>query len=445
MARNPEPRWHKARRRWVSNIGEPLPNGRAGTVYFPRFHPTTGRPIDERDKDWAYTYQAWYREQRRTAPAAVSSSPTLAEVLDAYLGDLGARATAGRVTAAHLKATRSLVGRLCMYRQPDGTRLADRPSDTLGPADLEGVVHKLQELGRSPHYVDAFCRVAMAAMNWAIRRGPGREALLASNPFVGFKAPTLPVSPERFAERSVAARWLWYLRLHANAYKPGTQGRRFARSLLHLVWLLIRTGARPGEACDLRWSDLKPEAGRTPAGHRMGRVQIPPDRWKTGGKTGKMRTIYLYPPLVRLLERLARDPERHRTHVFVHGRGRGGKGSGEPWASGSVLSKTITRLRREMMADQEAIRGRRRAGEPVGAVAAWLAEADLSDEGPNRIVNYLWRHTAASTLIMMGIDLATIAEQLGTSVEMLRKHYGHLIDAHLQAAAVKFAYGRRGA
>lgn len=67
----------------------------------------------------------------------------------------------------------------------------------------------------------------------------------------------------------------------------------------------------------------------------------------------------------------------------------------------------------------------------------------VTDEGHNRVVNYLWRHTAASSLIMMGLDLPTIAKLLGTSVEMLNKHYGHLLDDHLARAAESLARAQR--
>jgi integrase len=66
------------------------------------------------------------------------------------------------------------------------------------------------------------------------------------------------------------------------------------------------------------------------------------------------------------------------------------------------------------------------------------------DEGENRLVNYRWRHTAISTLLMLGVDVATVAELTGTSPDMIYKFYGHLLDEHLRGAAEKLM-GRKSA
>ena len=70
------------------------------------------------------------------------------------------------------------------------------------------------------------------------------------------------------------------------------------------------------------------------------------------------------------------------------------------------------------------------------------AGVDFAADGPNRLVNYRWRHTAISTLLMMGIDVATPAELTGTSPEMIHRNYGHLLMDHLASAADKLATGR---
>jgi integrase len=134
----------------------------------------------------------------------------------------------------------------------------------------------------------------------------------------------------------------------------------------------------------------------------------------------------------------------HPLFVFVQAGGRGGKGAGEPWPSGSRLSKTILKVRRELIARQVALRERIQAGDPT--VKPWerrLAAVPVADEGHNRLVNYRWRHTAISTLLMLGVDVPTVAELTGTSPEMIYKTYGHLLDAHLAAAAEKTIGGRR--
>jgi integrase len=118
----------------------------------------------------------------------------------------------------------------------------------------------------------------------------------------------------------------------------------------------------------------------------------------------------------------------------VHGRGRGGKGAGEPWKDGLRLSKAILRVGREAIARGVALGAQ---GRPTRGLER------IRDEGHNRLTNYRWRHTAISTLLMMGIDVPTVAELTGTSPEMVYRIYGHLLESHLRAAAEKLAGGRR--
>ncbi len=60
------------------------------------------------------------------------------------------------------------------------------------------------------------------------------------------------------------------------------------------------------------------------------------------------------------------------------------------------------------------------------------------------MVNYRFRHAAASTLLMLGVDVPTVAELLGTSAEMIYRNYGHILDKHLEQAAGKLlGAGRR--
>jgi integrase len=65
------------------------------------------------------------------------------------------------------------------------------------------------------------------------------------------------------------------------------------------------------------------------------------------------------------------------------------------------------------------------------------AAVKVRDERHDRLVNYRWRHTAISTLLMLGVDVPTVAELTGTSPEMINKHYSHL------AAAAEKLVGRK--
>jgi integrase len=59
----------------------------------------------------------------------------------------------------------------------------------------------------------------------------------------------------------------------------------------------------------------------------------------------------------------------------------------------------------------------------------------LKDEGPDRLICYRWRHTAASKLLMDGVPIAVVADLLGTSAQMIAKVYGRILDEPLANAA----------
>lgn len=105
---------------------------------------------------------------------------------------------------------------------------------------------------------------------------------------------------------------------------------------------------------------------------------------------------------------------RKGVHLFVTPR------DALPWRA-SNLSTTTQRYRDEAIAD----------GLP------------LTPAGPDRLTCYRWRHTAASTLLMEGVDMATVAELLGTSVVMIQRVYGHILAGHLAQAAERLTNRRR--
>ena len=205
---------------------------------------------------------------------------------------------------------------------------------------------------------------------------------------------------------------------------------------------LIRTGARPKELCGLEWGDIRWAGWRTSAGLVAAKAEIPADRWKAGAATGEYRTIYFTPVLTRALHREHRRCGGRR-HVFVHGRGQGGRGEGEPWRDGSVLSKVVLRVRRELIARQAEWNATLKSGGTVRPWEARMAAVAVQDDGPDKLSHYRWRHTAASTLLMAGVDVPTVAELLGTSPDMIYRSYGHILDGHLAAAAEHTVTGRR--
>ncbi len=152
-----------------------------------------------------------------------------------------------------------------------------------------------------------------------------------------------------------------------------------------------------------------------------GRIQLDPSRWKSGGKTGKPREVFLPPARVAIIQAIEAIPDRHPRFIFTHKRGmmanlRGSTEAshGEIW-SASALPNKICFLRYKAILD----------GLP------------LVDKGENRFVLYRLSHTAAAKLLMAGVDVGTVARLLGTSTRMIESTYGSYTSGHLTKAASK--------
>ena len=141
-------------------------------------------------------------------------------------------------------------------------------------------------------------------------------------------------------------------------------------SLRDIVECLILTGCRPGDpALTLR----KHYDGRT------GSIRFT--------SKGHDRTIPLSPAARKLFDRLARG-KLPNAHLFT-------QSDGMPWDS-----------------------------------KAWHApirEAVSKAKVPDKTVLYTLRHSWITDAIVGGMDLLTVAKLVGTSLQMIEKHYGHLV------------------
>lgn len=422
--RVPKPRWNAGRGRWQANIGEPGKDGRAKEVTFPG-------SIRECDGDKAWEWMKARlntQEPQKVDPAGL----TVYQISQLYLQYAESLLNADQLTEPHYT---NKVLHLRHFNADHGRRVAK----TLDPESVNRTMRRLAAANYSPSYLANIASTVSACFNWAA--GVGK--LLASSPIKGFTSPMVPKAAERYADRAEAAA---FLGLWRNRLDRTTPAGKFGRITLLMVRVMIRSGSRPGELCKLWWKDIKWDGWTTRGGHTAARAVIPADRWKSGKKTGRPRTVYLTPILTRAIRRFHGDPDLHTRNVFCHGRGRGGLGQGQPWASGSRLSATIRRVRRQAMADIATLKRRRDEPgpwRPLSKTEQARAKVTIQDEGDNRLTNYRWRHTAASTLLMMGVDISTVAELLGTSPEMLHRHYSHILSTHLASAADKLGSPRR--
>lgn len=352
------------------------------------------------------------------------------------------------MAAGHFQTLQTRLGKFAGWAPgSSGGLLSSRRARSVTVDDLDEYT-KFLKRHHKPNYVKNCVRAAQGMFAWAARDVPGRtpSVILPANPVKDFRVPGAGRMPERCAERSEAAHFLRYFRRFVRARRR-SERQRFGRVTILLERVLIRTGCRPGEACAMRWDQVRWDAGVTSAGHRFARVVL--EEHKTAAKVEKPRVIYLTPALTRSLRRLHRSPRRHPVYVFTHFRGTKSTNDwprswGDPWKV-IPLSKLVREVRRAAIAEAARVRAALEAGADVPAGDRWLADVKMQDEGANRLVNYQWRHTAISTLIMMGVDVATVAELTGTSPEMIRQHYGHLLDEHLALAAEKLATARRQA
>lgn len=338
---------------------------------------------------------AWHRALLDRLASREPSTLRVCDLAEQWLAWDEDRVTSGdRSLAAH-RSARSKLAKIC------GTLVKGRKFGLTPLADVRpGHLETLQQAWSIGGECSAGYRIDLATMvktlfRWASRPATGHDPWLDTSPFTGVTLPPSPPSPERFASRDEAASWLRWL------------WRRGLRDFALLQRCLIHTGARPSELAEATWGEIHWDAQPTPSGHSLSILTR--RAWKCAKRTGRVRRVFLPAKLCRSLRRRMASPDGL---MWTTPRGK-------PWR-GANLSCTVARLRTAAIGD----------GCPIQA------------DGPDRLHNYRWRHTAASTLVMAGVDLATVAELLGTSVKMLTSTYAHLLIGHLGKAAERLARGR---
>ena len=155
----------------------------------------------------------------------------------------------------------------------------------------------------------------------------------------------------------------------------GKSVRRF-RAFLILLW---HTGARPNELRLLEWSQINRD-------YTIATLT----KHKTAKSTQRPRLV-MFPPCAQTLLRIL---GRKDGPVLLNARG-------EAWTKDAVVRR-LSRLRNDGQA-----------------------------------VAYSYRHTFITRAMVSGVDVATVAQMTGTSIQMIDRHYGHLSTAtsHLLAAA----------
>lgn len=378
MPRKSKPWFWKDRGRWATTV-----DGRR--IVAP------AEVVTEHD---AWTWHAGVMDE--LAPKPVSRATlTVGDVLEAYAGWDAKGVEDGTRTAQY--ASNSLA---CIQTIVN-TRIGKTPAGAMVVSRLtvnhyDALLLAWRQAGYKPSYVASLASKLRTMLRWATRPALDRGPLIEFSPFSGLGGPTVPATRERYGDRATAARWLRWL------WRTGR------RSDALLQRCLVHTGARPSELAWATWGDVRWDAMRDGAGNPM--AVISRADWKNSKKSGRVRRIFLPARLHRAMRRRA---EGRGAADLIFPRPDGGR-----FASYALAGRT-GRLRKL-----------------AAAQGVEIVERDGS-----AITNYLWRHTAASSLLMASVDVATVAELLGTSAAQIQRTYGHLLSEHLAKASEKL--GRR--
>jgi integrase len=223
------------------------------------------------------------------------------------------------------------------------------------------------------------CTSISAAYNWAVKAG-----LITRNPLKGLEMPA-PRSRGRYAllgdtpaEREEAHRKI------VDACTP---------ALREVVVLLHATGCRPGEAINATAKDFDSKIGAI-VYHADDKRLADEFRHKTAGK-GKDRVIILSGDALEMVKGLVKM--RPRGQLFRTSKGR--------------------RLHKHL----------ERSGWSLHTLEAQFVEI-RKRIGMPKLTPYSYRHTFATGWLEQGRSVEILAELMGNSPAVIRKHYSHLLS-----------------
>jgi len=287
------------------------------------------------------------------------------------------RATAGQITMARALKLESVIrARLDPYTGPVQINL-------IGADRWENYPFWRRDNGKGrvrAHVSDATIRFEMSIFRSIMAYAAKRHYIADAKAFGGkldlAKVRREEFNPEEYRKLHTFARgWV------KKADRPSSVWYRTVA--YNFVLIMCNTGMRPSEAKNLRWRDVAISEDRE--GRRFVILHV-------RGK-GKFRRLVAPSNVADYLERLraiakATGPD---DHVFtIH--------TGTP-------AKTLYRMMVEELLDASGLR--------------------LGPEGTPRST-YSFRHTYATFRLSEGVDVYILAQQMGTSVQMIEDHYGHV-------------------
>lgn len=302
-------------------------------------------------------------------------------------------ATVGEVVTAWLNAKSSRISPSTVSRYRVALRhilpaIGTIPVAEVRASDIEDLYEALVRRGLSGSSIRKVHWALRQSLAWAQRRG-----LVTSRVTDGVEMPPLgerPLQPPRSTDVS-------RLVTHALEFDPD-----FGLLIAFLAW----TGARRGEACGLRWSDLDLAAESVLIERSI--VAVPGGVLEKGTKTGRARRIALGPTTATLLRQ---HREACRQAAVHHGR------DFDPESlvfSRDPLGRT--------------------AWHPSTISHRFVAACAAADVPPMRLHDL--RHHSATALLKRGISVGEVMDRHGWRDLTMVSRYRHLTEATDRAAAV---------
>ena len=342
-------------------------------------------------------------------------APTLGEWMNHWVENIAPTKVRPRTLVGYRSYIRTWV---------DTSKVAKVRLDRLTPEDLERLYKPLRDLKRSESTVAQLHRIISRALTIAVRRGRA-----GYNPAQRMDAP------------------------QPAAYEPGILTPADARKLRRAAenapdgarWLVaLALGMRQGEALALAWDKIDLDAGvlhvhreLTPLPWEHGCPESeakPKDKRPCGRRADHCKQrhsggLFVSDPksdagkrTIALPEQLVDMLRRHKeaqTHIRAE---EGPRWRGFTAASGEELDLVFCQRSGN-------------AYQPSKDWQAWKAFLAAAKEPPVRVHDA--RHTAATLLLLMGVDGRVVMDMMGWSVASMLKRYQHVLDEMKIEAAKK--------
>lgn len=260
-----------------------------------------------------------------------------------------------------------------LFRLWISPHIGDKPVRQIAPIHLEKIKKTMSDAGRAPRSIQYMLATVRQVFNYAITNG----LYSGTNPAAGrkVKRPAIDNRRTRFLTEDESALLL------AELSKRSIDLHNIALFSLH-------TGARAGEIFSLTWGDVDLFSGT---------VML------RDTKSNKNRPLFLTDDVKKMLMRRKKNDGKKSDLVFPDKNGN----------KATQVSDTFNRVVNQLKLNE-----------------------DVTDRR-DKITFHSLRHTYASRLVQLGVDIYHVKELLGHSSITLTERYSHLSESSLRQAALK--------